>query len=495
MSSFAADLSGLCLAVSLTLFLASRKSTFRATSPCETPGPAPLVIVSCDELIAAGKEGSTSYGLAGADEHVLYAALRARGVNFHVRSWSDASVDWRAYSVVLCRTAWDYSESEARAYAFTKWLGATARTCRVLNDARVMAWNIHKSYLAELVDVSRGLPRAPGALELATIPSEFVPAGARVDLAALLARVGWTVIDIIFKPCVGGGSRACHVMRVGDSDALARAQAFIDAHVLGDGGVVGDARVAHAALVAGSHAAAAHVHAIAHGSPPTSAIASTLSYSVTPAAAHSSLAARALGANAAAAEGSDFTAWSLTAAVAPCDMLIQPFFESVSEGELSVIFINSQFSHAVRKRPRAGEFRCQEEYGGVASLTTLPPSVLALAERALAAARIAVSTRMPDLDAPSSPGAATLERNTLLPPLPAGSIFVSRFDFLPANPDLIKRAWPKSGNAPHPSTPWLLLEAELIEPALFFKEAASGGVDAAGALAEALERELAAAVA
>ena len=38
--------------------------------------------------------------------------------------------------------------------------------------------------------------------------------------------------------------------------------------------------------------------------------------------------------------------------------------------------------------------------------------------------------------------------------------------------------------------PLALLELELVEPALFFEQAAEGGVDAAGALADALKRRL-----
>ena len=44
--------------------------------------------------------------------------------------------------------------------------------------------------------------------------------------------------------------------------------------------------------------------------------------------------------------------------------LLQPFVPSIVEGELSFIFFGGVFSHAVRKRPRADEWRVQHEYGG-----------------------------------------------------------------------------------------------------------------------------------
>src|SRR5690606_7608107 len=45
--------------------------------------------------------------------------------------------------------------------------------------------------------------------------------------------------------------------------------------------------------------------------------------------------------------------------------MIQAYLPSIeSEGELSLLFFGGRFSHAVRKRPKAGEFRIQSQYGG-----------------------------------------------------------------------------------------------------------------------------------
>ncbi len=45
--------------------------------------------------------------------------------------------------------------------------------------------------------------------------------------------------------------------------------------------------------------------------------------------------------------------------------LIQPFRERVlTDGELSFHFFNGQFSHLVRKYPKVGDYRVQEEHGG-----------------------------------------------------------------------------------------------------------------------------------
>ena len=47
------------------------------------------------------------------------------------------------------------------------------------------------------------------------------------------------------------------------------------------------------------------------------------------------------------------------------DFLVQSFMPEIGrEGEISLIYFNQEFSHAVLKRPAAGEFRVQKELGG-----------------------------------------------------------------------------------------------------------------------------------
>jgi len=47
------------------------------------------------------------------------------------------------------------------------------------------------------------------------------------------------------------------------------------------------------------------------------------------------------------------------------DVIVQKFMEEIiTEGELSLIFFNKQFSHAISKRPKNGDFRVQLKFGG-----------------------------------------------------------------------------------------------------------------------------------
>ncbi|BFT32245.1 hypothetical protein D210916BOD24_34210 [Alteromonas sp. D210916BOD_24] len=99
--------------------------------------------------------------------------------------------------------------------------------------------------------------------------------------------------------------------------------------------------------------------------------------------------------------------------------MIQPFLSSVvEEGEYSLFFFSHHYSHAIRKVPKSGDFRVQEEHGGQLYCVEATQEQLAIAQRALAA--------MPD-------------------------------EALYARVDLVRQ-----------NTSWAVMELELIEPSLYF---------------------------
>jgi glutathione synthase/RimK-type ligase-like ATP-grasp enzyme len=119
-------------------------------------------------------------------------------------------------------------------------------------------------------------------------------------------------------------------------------------------------------------------------------------------------------------------------------VMVQPFLPSVEErGETSLVFIDSEFTHAVRKFPKPGDFRVQGSWGG--ALTRCEAS-----SEELEVARLVLDC------------------------LPAEPLF--------ARIDLV--AGPLGD-------PWLI-ELELVEPILFFTENPA----AARRLAEAIFRRL-----
>ena len=67
-------------------------------------------------------------------------------------------------------------------------------------------------------------------------------------------------------------------------------------------------------------------------------------------------------------------------------MMSQPFVRSVTGyGEISLIFFAGQYSHSVLKKPKAGDFRVQEEHGGRIQSVVPEASIIEFAHRTLQA--------------------------------------------------------------------------------------------------------------
>ena len=67
--------------------------------------------------------------------------------------------------------------------------------------------------------------------------------------------------------------------------------------------------------------------------------------------------------------------------------MIQPFLPDIEiGGELSLIYLGGAFSHAIRKRPQAGDFRVQPEFDGIITPHDPLPDEFDAAEAALHAA-------------------------------------------------------------------------------------------------------------
>lgn len=119
-------------------------------------------------------------------------------------------------------------------------------------------------------------------------------------------------------------------------------------------------------------------------------------------------------------------------------MLIQPFLRAVAmEGEYSIMLFDGHFSHAIVKRPKAGDYRVQPHLGGTELPCEPPAGAVDLAHAALAAA----------------PAKATY----------------ARVDMVRDN----------AGDL-------AIIELELIEPALWLQHAPDGGESFAAAVRSAL---------
>lgn len=71
--------------------------------------------------------------------------------------------------------------------------------------------------------------------------------------------------------------------------------------------------------------------------------------------------------------------------LAPGDVLVQEFLPEIADGEVSMVYFDGIFSHAIRKRPPKGEFRSNARYGPSRSAETPAGEV---AEQGAAALRV-----------------------------------------------------------------------------------------------------------
>jgi glutathione synthase/RimK-type ligase-like ATP-grasp enzyme len=65
-------------------------------------------------------------------------------------------------------------------------------------------------------------------------------------------------------------------------------------------------------------------------------------------------------------------------------VMVQPFLSTIEEqGETSLVFIDSKFTHAIRKLPKLGDFRVQGNWGGTSAPRKASPDELDVAHRVL----------------------------------------------------------------------------------------------------------------
>lgn len=74
----------------------------------------------------------------------------------------------------------------------------------------------------------------------------------------------------------------------------------------------------------------------------------------------------------------------LAALTSAGDVLVQPLLDLSQDGERSLMFLGGEYSHTVRKTPRAGDFRVQVNHGGVERNDEPTAQERALADRCLA---------------------------------------------------------------------------------------------------------------
>lgn len=145
------------------------------------------------------------------DDRLAVDALARRGLRVVPAVWNAPDVDWSRAGTCIIRSTWDYHLDHA---GFLAWADRVAAVAPLWNPPRLIRWNSNKRYLEELA--KRGAP---------IVPTAWLQARTRVDVAAVLHDHGWS--RSVIKPVVGLATR--NVMMVDGSPAsIERAQAHAD---------------------------------------------------------------------------------------------------------------------------------------------------------------------------------------------------------------------------------------------------------------------------
>jgi glutathione synthase/RimK-type ligase-like ATP-grasp enzyme len=131
------------------------------------------------------------------DTAPLVLALAAEGCESRPVIWSDRSVDWGDYDLVVLHSPWDYTSHVAD---FLSWVDEVEKASRLPNPAALVRWNADKRYLLDLA-----------AAGLAMAPSLVLDRGCDANEDLIAERFGQQE-ELVVKPRVGAGGR--RVLRV-----------------------------------------------------------------------------------------------------------------------------------------------------------------------------------------------------------------------------------------------------------------------------------------
>jgi hypothetical protein len=137
------------------------------------------------------------------DEIPLVEAIERTGLSVGLAVWDDPAADWSSARTVVIRYAFDYIRKRDE---FCAWADRVEVATPLHNPARVLRWNSHKSYLRDLE--AAGIP---------IVPTAWIDAGVKTDLAGLLTDRGWQ--DAVVKPAIDNGARGA--LRVSAASAAA----------------------------------------------------------------------------------------------------------------------------------------------------------------------------------------------------------------------------------------------------------------------------------
>jgi hypothetical protein len=143
------------------------------------------------------------------DDQPLIESLQSKGATVAFPIWNDAHVDWEQFDITVIRTTWDY---HLKKNEFVAWCNSVPR---LFNNAAIVSWNTHKSYLRELS--KKGV---------AIAPTVWIETGEKIDAARTMEQ--FKTDRGFIKPQVG--ACASDTLRF-TIDNVKEAQAFLDSQL------------------------------------------------------------------------------------------------------------------------------------------------------------------------------------------------------------------------------------------------------------------------
>jgi len=139
-------------------------------------------------------------------DHLTYTPMAALGWQVSEVAWTDGSVDWNDYEVVVIRSPWDYQDHAQEFLGVLQQIEASSAV--LLNSLQTVEWNISKSYLKTFA--SKGVP---------IVPSLWFTS---FNLAAMQqAYADWDTPELVIKPQIS--ANADDTFRLSPADLAARA--------------------------------------------------------------------------------------------------------------------------------------------------------------------------------------------------------------------------------------------------------------------------------
>jgi hypothetical protein len=143
------------------------------------------------------------------DDQPLIESLQSKGATVAFPIWNDAHVNWEQFDITVIRTTWDY---HLKKNEFVAWCNSVPR---LFNNAAIVSWNTHKSYLRELSKQG-----------VAIAPTVWIETGEKIDAARTMEQ--FKTDRGFIKPQVG--ACASDTLRF-TLDNVKEAQVFLDSQL------------------------------------------------------------------------------------------------------------------------------------------------------------------------------------------------------------------------------------------------------------------------